>query len=451
MAQESINYGAFPNDPAANTIRDAFISTQNNFTQLFNSAAANANVARIVAGTGVSIEPANGVGNVTVTANLNSLRVRSNTLTISSLGGYNVGSTVVIPDANATLLIDIDSRPNSNSSVYNLEVIGNLNLSGSSFTAATANINLTSGNITLGSGRISGKFAVAGGSGAVQYSDTSGIQTGTGSFNFDIANSRLNVPGITTTQITAANANIVSGNFNALVTNTFTASNVTITTNLLANAASFSANVLAQNFVGNLAGNLTTNTLSNTIVFYNSSGVSTGSANLRYVAGNLELLNGAIICSNFTGNLNGTASMATAVVGSVQANISQLGNLSLLNVTGTALVNSLTANVTLTAPQANLANANVTNTLTSNNISATRANIQTDLIADTLTANNSVTAANVTASLGLFSNKMTANAGVFVAQATPPSSPIGGTVYYNGTTGKLQVYNGVLSVWQDLN
>lgn len=451
MAQESINYGAFPNDPAANTIRDAFIATQNNFTQLFTSAAANANVARIVAGAGVSVSPANGVGNVTVSANLNSLKVRSNTLAISSLGGYTVGNTVVVPDANATLLIDLSSVPNSNSSVFNLDVVGNLTLSGSNLVAPSANINLTSGNITLTTGRISGKFSVAGGNGAIQYSDGNGIQTGTSIFAYDSALSVLSVPGIIATQVTAANANIVDANFSSAVVDTLNAANLTVSGTIAGNTAALSGNVVAPYFVGNLSGNLANGSIAESLVFYDANGVSTSSANLRYVAGNLELSNGAIFCANIVGNLTGVASLATTVTGAVQANISQLGNLSVLNVTGATQVNTLTANVSITAPSANLNNLVVSNTISSANINSTRANIQSDVTANAFVANVSVSTPSLQAVTGNFTATMAANSIVFTTQTSAPGAPAAGTVYYNGVTGKLQVYNGVLSVWQDLN
>jgi hypothetical protein len=451
MAQESINYGSFPNDPSANTVRDAFIVTQNNFTQLFTSAATSANVAQIVAGAGISVSPANGVGNVTVTANLNSLKIRSNTLSVSSLGGYTVGNTIVIPDANATLLIELSSVANSNSSVFNLDVVGNLTISGNSLTASTANINLTSGNITLGNGKFTGKVAVAGGNGAIQFSDANGVQTGNSAFYYDSALTTVNVPVISVTQVVAANANIVSANFANVVANSATFANASITGTLSGNVGNFSSNVISPTFVGNLSGNLTNPGLSNAVVFYNASGVSTGSANLRYISGNLELTNGSLVASSIVGNLTGTASLAAIVTGTIQSNITELGNLSFLNVSGSANVNALASNSSVTGITANFTNVTVSNTLVSTNINSTRANIQTDVIANNLFANSALTTINITSVTGNFTTRVSANAVVFNTQTVQPSTPAGGTVYYNGITGKLQVYNGVLSIWEDLN
>jgi hypothetical protein len=37
MAQQIIDFGAFPNDPAADPIRAAFAKVQNNFTDLYST------------------------------------------------------------------------------------------------------------------------------------------------------------------------------------------------------------------------------------------------------------------------------------------------------------------------------------------------------------------------------------------------------------------------------
>lgn len=64
MAQEIINVGALPNDGTGDPLRVAYQKINENFDQLF--AAANQYVAKIIAGSGVSISPTNGFGNVTI-------------------------------------------------------------------------------------------------------------------------------------------------------------------------------------------------------------------------------------------------------------------------------------------------------------------------------------------------------------------------------------------------
>ena len=53
MAQRNIDYGAYPDDGNANSIRDAFIATQENFTELFNIP--QAGVSQLVGGAGITL------------------------------------------------------------------------------------------------------------------------------------------------------------------------------------------------------------------------------------------------------------------------------------------------------------------------------------------------------------------------------------------------------------
>lgn len=451
MAQENINYGAFPNDPAANTIRDAFIVAQNNFTQLFSAANAQSNVASIVAGSGISVNPANGVGNVTVTNTFNSLRVRSNTISVSSLGGTLDGNTVVISNASSTLILELNSNTNANSSLYNLNVTGNLTVSGNTVTVPTASFVIGTGNLTLTSGMLLGNVQAHGGSGAIQFSGANGQVTGNSSFFYDSVLNKLTVPEIAVTQLFGAASNITSGVFSNLSANTITAGNIVATGNVSANNAVISNNLSAASISGNLVGNVSANALANSVMYFSSSGLSTGSSNLTYNGTNLVLTGGAFVCNAITGNLTGLASTATSVVGAVQPNIAEVGNLNYLNVFGNAIVNQITSNSNVVGVHANFVTANVSSNLAATNITATRANIQLDVIAQNVTANINMNASNVIAGSGTFTGNVSANIMVFNSQPTTPASPVPGQVYYNGSTGKLQVYNGLLSTWQDLN
>ena len=74
MAQEYIDFGAFPDDPTADAIRTAFQKAQNNFTELF-LAQSNPGVASLnqTAGAGVTVNQP--VGNVILTANIACVQV----------------------------------------------------------------------------------------------------------------------------------------------------------------------------------------------------------------------------------------------------------------------------------------------------------------------------------------------------------------------------------------
>lgn len=64
MAQEIINVGALPNDGTGDPLRVAYQKINENFDQLFS--AASQYVSKIIAGSGVSISPTSGFGDVTI-------------------------------------------------------------------------------------------------------------------------------------------------------------------------------------------------------------------------------------------------------------------------------------------------------------------------------------------------------------------------------------------------
>ena len=64
MPQQIINIGALPNDGTGDPIRTAFTKTNANFSELYAGFAQY--VSRIIAGSGVSISPSTGYGEVTI-------------------------------------------------------------------------------------------------------------------------------------------------------------------------------------------------------------------------------------------------------------------------------------------------------------------------------------------------------------------------------------------------
>jgi len=73
MTQQIIDFGAFPNDPAADGIRDAFAKVQNNFTDLY-SATLNTGVQTITAGPGLAQNRT--TGNVVLRANISNVTIQ---------------------------------------------------------------------------------------------------------------------------------------------------------------------------------------------------------------------------------------------------------------------------------------------------------------------------------------------------------------------------------------
>lgn len=64
MPQQIINIGALPNDGTGDPMRTAFQKTNANFTELYSGFASY--VSKIVAGSGVTISPTSGIGEVTI-------------------------------------------------------------------------------------------------------------------------------------------------------------------------------------------------------------------------------------------------------------------------------------------------------------------------------------------------------------------------------------------------
>ena len=64
MAQQIINVGALPNDGTGDPLRTAYQKANANFTELYGGFAQY--VSRIIAGSGVSISPTTGYGDVTI-------------------------------------------------------------------------------------------------------------------------------------------------------------------------------------------------------------------------------------------------------------------------------------------------------------------------------------------------------------------------------------------------
>ena len=74
MSQQNIDFGAFPNDPAADPIRAAFAKVQNNFTDLY-STTLTTGVVSLTTGTGLTQNRTTGA--VVITANIPSIRIET--------------------------------------------------------------------------------------------------------------------------------------------------------------------------------------------------------------------------------------------------------------------------------------------------------------------------------------------------------------------------------------
>ena len=202
--------------------------------------------------------------------------------------------------------------------------------------------------------------------------------------NMFIGNGALltSINGSSITEVANANYATYSGtSFNV------DGSNVTgvVATANLATFASNAFSVTGSNVVGSVA-NANYATLAGTVTSVGGSNVIGAVANATYAvtSGISYSVDGANVFGQVA-NAN-YAAYAGNVVTNAQPNITSVGTLASLSVTGTIVANNLTANTLLQST-----NANITNTLVTSN-----ANIVTAIISGNLTANNANILSNVT-------------------------------------------------------
>lgn len=142
MAQQNINFGKFPSDPSADSLRIAFQKAQNNFTELYNNQ--NAQVTKVYADRGLTQNRTS--GDVTLYANISSVTVQTSTnlkvgVTTAS------GRSATITTYETPLVFDIDPNIEVNSITSNL-LIGTIAASSASQPNITSVGTLTSLNVS---------------------------------------------------------------------------------------------------------------------------------------------------------------------------------------------------------------------------------------------------------------------------------------------------------------
>lgn len=230
MAQQSIDYGNFPDDSSADAIRIAFQKTQDNFTELYgNLSNIASNVTAITAGSGITIDSS--TGDVTIDATFSSLNVHSNTLTVTGVGGIvtpggNIGEDYTVNNASSTLIVELNSAMDVE--FANILASGNLTVDGNSISAANANIILANGNITLSNGSFTGDIFTTYGANTVQFANSTSIVVGDPNFTYSTVGSTLtlnngNLNAATITSQYQLNAVNVAVSSSVTVTNSVTA------------------------------------------------------------------------------------------------------------------------------------------------------------------------------------------------------------------------------------
>ena len=291
MSQRNIDFGAFPDDPNADAIRSAFEKVQLNFTEVFAGLGDQAVISvNKTAGSGIQVNQP--TGNVVISANIANWTVRSSTL---DLGISNPGTLSVAKIENTSQSLYIDLPPTATYAAGDFGYIlantssGNGNIDGNNITLTN---DVVAGNVyantgTIGATTLTGTLSTAAQTNITSVGTLSGL-TVTAPITGSVTGSAATAGTVTT----AAQPNITS-------TGTLTSLQV----NGIVTAQSFTANT----------------------------GLFTGDGgNLSNIAGaNVGLVANATYAVSA-----GSSPLAGTVTTAAQPNITSVGTLSALSVTG---------------------------------------------------------------------------------------------------------------------
>lgn len=316
-----------------------------------------------------------------------------------------------------------------------LEVVGNVILGNLSTAGNVATGNLLTDNLLYANGTPWDLQEPAGSNTEIQFNNNNNFGA-SANLTFDTAGNLLTVNA--TANI--ANLNVAGNVFGG---NILTTGVISATGNLTAGNISTAGNVYAANFVGNISGNINLPG-ANTEVIFNDAGTANASAGFTFdktsnsvtVIGNITAGNvitsgsgGDIILTG--GNIIG-ANVVTANTVSTTGNISG-GNVvtgGLITATGNVTGGNLLSNGDIQAVTANLANLRLANT--------------------TITTDGTI--GNVvlqpTGTGIVYVNTTTGIAVPVGNTAQRPSPATTGTVRFNTTTGRVEVYDG--SEWDTI-
>jgi hypothetical protein len=318
MAQQIIDFGAFPNDPAADPIRAAFAKVQNNFTDLY-SATLTRGVDTITSGAGLTQNRT--TGNVILSANISNVTIQTTSGLLVGVGAAT-GTSATIVNYNTPFVIGLSTT------ISTTNIIA-ANITGTLRTAAQPNITSLGTLVSLG---VTGNVTASNFLGNVVGGQLSGTFTSPGSNTQIIFNNRGNL---------GAAANLRYTGTTLTLTGEFTA-----TGNIIAGNVQGGNLVSANYFQGTFLGPAGT---ASQVSASNQPNITTlGTLTSLQVAGTLQAPNIAgnvtgNLLGTVTGNLVGTADNATTVRASAQPNITSLGTLTILNVAGNADIGNVNA------------------------------------------------------------------------------------------------------------
>jgi hypothetical protein len=357
MAQETIDFGSYPNDANADPVRVAFQKIQNNITELY-AVSVSQGVNSLTTGAGLSQDFT--TGNVRIVSNIPNITIQTADSLLVGVGTAT-GNTATINTSSTPFYIDVAPTITTSNVVAS-------RLTGTLTTAAQPNItsvgNLTNlrvvSNVTAATvygnvyaGFISSANISASGSNTEILLNTNGlIDTDsklafTGTVLRVLANIQTNNANLGNLAI----ANFVTGTLTTAsqpnITSVGTLVNMNTSGNIIA-----SGNVTANVFKGNVNANVIRANAytapvnsSNRQLLYNRLGSMDGSAELTWDETTLTITGNVTAQNINSGNLL-TANFVTGVIASAsnaQPNITSIGTLSTLNVTGLSRIGNLTS------------------------------------------------------------------------------------------------------------
>jgi hypothetical protein len=420
MAQQNIDFGAFPDDPSADAIRSAFQKVQENFNEVY-SGITSASVASVNRSVGAGITVNAPTGNVVVTANIANVTVSSPNLQFGTSLGVLASSTVYT-SSTQTLYIVV---PNT-FSIGNIVLSGNANISGNLSIGGNVSLGNITANYFIGSGNNLSNIQGANVSGAVPSATTAITVT---------SNAQPNITSLGTLTSLSVTGNIVSGNAN--LGNSATA-------NYFIGSGNNLSNIQSANITGTVA-NANYAAYAGDVVNASQSNItSLGTLTSVSVSGNANIGNIGTGIITATGNITG-ANLITGGTLSVtgNANVGNIGAIGVyattLSATGNANVGNIGAIGVYATTLSATGNANV------GNIGATGVVATTLEGSLTTNAQPNITSIGILTSISVSGNANIGNIGTGIITATGNITGAnlitGGTLSVTGNTtvGNLSV------------
>lgn len=383
MAQQNIDFGSFPNDPAADPIRAAFQKVQNNFTDLY-SQLLSTGVSEVTAGAGLAQNRS--TGNVALTANISSITIKTSGFT-GSTNSLRVGvlttpslTTATITQYNTPFTVDL--APNI--TTVNATFTGSLFTANFGMSGYITTSLVPDGNRVYDLGTPTHRWKdlyLSGNSlslGTITVSDSSGalaVPAAVVSGNIDAGN--ITAGTVAGNLATAAQPNITSvGTLSALsVAGNITAANMSI-------QGAFAAGTIYGNIVLPAGANIQAPGDDMQVVF-NDSGNQKAVAGMTFnKTTSLLTIQGNIVGSNinsgnatFTGNIgvngvvangmiSGMGGLTTLGIVSTTSGISTGANLEITGFSGTGTVTTVSFNTQSPIPFASGSTINITGAAT---------------------------------------------------------------------------------------